>query len=266
MTRENPPFRWLALYYDTVVTSHLGWFEEARRRILGRILPAVGSACDLACGTGTTAVILARRGIRTYGVDISPTMCRQARAKARRERVPLTVLQGDMRTFRLPEQVDLVLCEFDALNHVARKEDMARVARAVARALRSGGHFYFDVNNRRVFETVWPGVWWNETPEVALLMRGGYDRARDRGYTDVDWFVPKGRLWERHREHFEQVAWTAAEMRRYLRAAGFDRIRAFDAAPFYKGGGGIGPGCRTFYLARKAPRPAGIRHAAEPVR
>ncbi len=72
-----------------------------------------------------------------------------------------------MRAFRLTEPVDLVLCEFDALNHIPRKPDLARVASAVARALRPGGHFYFDVNNRLAFETIWPGTWWVEDPDVA---------------------------------------------------------------------------------------------------
>jgi hypothetical protein len=43
-----------------------------------------------------------------------------------------------MRSFRLPEPVDLVLCEFDALNHVPRKADLARVARAIVRDAGSG--------------------------------------------------------------------------------------------------------------------------------
>jgi SAM-dependent methyltransferase len=250
----NRPYHWLALYYDRLVTFHLAWFEAARQTILGEILPRIETACDLACGTGTTALLLARRGIRIYGVDLSGIMCRLARDKARRQHLPLRVIQGDMRSFRLPEPVDLILCEFDALNHIPRKEDLALVARSVSRALRPGGHFYFDVNNRLAFEKIWPGTWWMEKPGVVLVMRGGYDRERDRGRTDVDWFIRNGRRWERHREPIEQVAWTATEMRRALRQAGFDRIRAFDAAPFFVGDPKIEPGCRTFYLARKAAR------------
>lgn len=251
---ENPPYKWLAEYYDRLFTFHLSWFEAARQRVLGSILPDVACACDLACGTGTTALLLARRGTRMYGVDLSPVMCRLARAKARRLGLPLRVLRSDMRDFRLPEPVDLVLCEFDALNHVARKQDLARVARAVARNLRPGGHFYFDVNNRMAFEKIWPGTWWIEQPGIALVMHGGYDRARDQGWSDLEWFLRNGRCWRRHHERIEQVAWTASEMRHALRAAGFDTVRAFDAAPFFAGDPKIEPGCRTFYLARKALR------------
>jgi SAM-dependent methyltransferase len=104
--------------------------------------------------------MLAHKGIKMYAVDLSPTMCRLAREKSRRLGLPLRVVVGDMRHFRLPEPVDLILCEFDAINHVERKSDLALVGRAVSRALRPGGHFYFDVNNRLAFETIWPGTWW----------------------------------------------------------------------------------------------------------
>jgi len=250
---ENRPYGLLARYYDRFFTFHLSWYQAARDHILGGILPTVESACDLACGTGTTAVLLARRGIRMYGVDLSPIMCRLARAKAGRRNAALQVIRGDMRDFRLPERVDLMLCEFDALNHIPRKEDLARVARSVARALRPSGHFFFDVNNRLAFEKIWPGVWWIERPGVVLVMRGGCVESDGvRGRTDVEWFVREGSFWRRKHEHIEQVSWTAAEVRRAMRDAGFDRVRAFDATPFFTGDPRIEPGCRSFYLARKA--------------
>jgi SAM-dependent methyltransferase len=167
--------------------------------------------------------------------------------------VPLHVIHADMRSFRLPEQVDLVLCEFDALNHIPREADLAQVARSVARALRPGGHFFFDVNNRDAFRKVWArGTMWLEIPGVVLVMRGSYDAKRNRGVTECEWFLREGALWRRHTETVEQVCWTQAEVRRTLRAAGFDQVRTWDATPFFKGAARIEPGCRTFYRARKS--------------
>jgi SAM-dependent methyltransferase len=247
----NRPYHWLAEYYDQVFTFHLGWFEAARRRVLGGILPGVESACDLACGTGTTALLLAEKGIRMYGVDLSPRMCRLAREKARCAGLALEVLRGDMRSFRLPAPVDLVICEADALNHVPRKADLVKVACAVARALRPGGYFYFDVNSRLAFEKAWPGTWWMERPGVVAVMRGGYDREGERGWTTAEWFIQEGRRWRRRTERIEEVAWSSREIRDTLRGAGFGQIRAWDAAPFMKSDRSIRPGFRTFYRARK---------------
>jgi ubiquinone/menaquinone biosynthesis C-methylase UbiE len=56
------PYRWLAQYYDELFSPFRFPIDVARERILSRILPQVETACDLACGTGTTALILARKG------------------------------------------------------------------------------------------------------------------------------------------------------------------------------------------------------------
>src|SRR5436305_2579640 len=105
----------LAEHYDRLFPFAAAWGERAREQLLGGILAQISSACDLGCGTGTTALALARLGLRVYGVDLSASMCAVARRKARRARLPVQILRADMRSFRLPQAVDLVTCEFDAL-------------------------------------------------------------------------------------------------------------------------------------------------------
>jgi len=246
------PYRWLAQYYDEIFSSFRFPIDRARERLLSRIMPSVSTACDLACGTGTTALVFARKGITMYAVDLSPRMCRLTREKAERAGLPIRVLQADMRSFRLPKAVDLITCEYDALNHVPRKADLRKVARAVARALRAGGHFLFDVNNALGFERYWTGAVWFEKPGVAVVMRNGHRRGTDRAWSDVEWFVRRGKLWRRYRERVEEVCWDADEIRLTFQETGFDQVRAWDAAPFFKDNPLIGPGCRTVYLARKA--------------
>ncbi len=194
------PYRLLAEYYDRLFGFGIPWSESARAKLLGHILPRVKAACDLACGTGTTAVALARSGIKMYAVDLSPTMCRLARQKGEKAGVFLRVLRADMRAFKLPEPVDLILCEFDAINHVPRTADLGLVAASAARALRPGGYFYFDVNTRLAFKTLWPRAWWIEQPDFALVLHGGYDRARDKAWTNAEWFFREGRHWRRRKE------------------------------------------------------------------
>lgn len=115
----------LATHYDELFGGTASWGTAARAGMLGAILPRVGSACDLACGTGTAALELARTGFRVFAVDLSPTMCELARKKARRARLPIEVIEADMRRFRLPEQVDLITCEFDDFGELVAGEDAA---------------------------------------------------------------------------------------------------------------------------------------------
>jgi len=248
------PYRWLADHFDRVFVGHRGFIEAAHRAIVEPILPKVRVACDLACGTGTTALGLAARGIRMYGVDLSPGMCRAARRKARKQKLALRVIQADMRDFRLPEPADLILCEYDAINHVSRHSDLRRVSLSVARALNPGGWFFFDVNNLAGFDKYWRGTWWVEKPGIILAMRNGHNLKRRKAWCDCEWFVKEGRLWRRHTERVEEVCWTEAEIRDLLISAGFAQIQVWDAAPFFTGAGVTTEGCRSFYLARQRLR------------
>jgi len=250
---RNSTYKYLAEFFDLMFGAMDDVRDVARQAVVGPILSRVKSACDLACGTGSTALKLAQHGIRTTAVDLSPGMCRLARQKARRAAVAVRVIRADMRSFRLPERVDLVTCEFDALNHVEHKEDLAAVAKSVARALRPGGWFYFDANNKEGFKRYWKGTLWSEKPGIVMVGRYDNDARNDRAWANVEWFIrDKWGCWKRRHERVQEVCWSAREIRTVLKKAGFECVRALDASPFYKSSI-ITPGCRTLYLARKAP-------------
>ena len=46
----------------------------------------------------TTALALAKQGIKVYGVDASPVMCRLTREKAARSGLAIRVVRSDMRS------------------------------------------------------------------------------------------------------------------------------------------------------------------------
>jgi len=249
--RVSRPYRWLAEYYDRIASGHSGVFAQARQQILQPVLGRVESMCDLCCGTGTTAIEFAKAGFAASGVDLSPTMIRVAKERAAKARVAAKFVRGDMRKFKLKAPVDLITCECDALNHVARKSDLKLVAKEVAAALSPGGYFYFDVNNIGSFENVWPLSWFHETPGFVAMFHGGYEEGKDRAWCDVDWFIKEGALWRRHREHVEEVCWSKAEIREALGGAGLKIVGSFDASLFFQNDPLVEPGYRTFYLARR---------------
>lgn len=241
-------YRWLALYYDHLFHNDIAT-RRAHRAILTPLLPQVKSACDLCCGTGTLAVKLAAKGITTTAVDLSPDMCRLTREKARAQGVKLKVIRADMRTFTLAAPVDLVTCEYDAINHVPRRSDLRRVVTAVQRALRPRGYFVFDANNRRAFETLWAHTWFLERDPVALVMQGAHRPGSDRASVNVEWFVRHGEMWKRYHERIDEVCWAEGEIRDTLDAAGFDVLQTWDASQFFRDGVTL-PGNRTHWLAR----------------
>lgn len=235
----------LADVYDPLFDSGAA-YVRARRAVLGPVWKHVKVACDLCCGTGTFALEMTARGIKTYGVDLSADMLRVARKKLNNR---VTLIHGDMRSFRLPERVDLITCEYDSLNHLPRHPDLGRAFRAVARALKPGGWFAFDVNNRGAFESVWAPTWFLDHGPIALVMQGHHQQGEYTASVDVHWFVQKGRHWERHHEHVVERCWEPDEIEACLAAAGFEDVRQWDAAPFFKSPM-TRPGNRTFWRAR----------------
>ena len=98
---------------------------------------------DFGCGTGDNTLLLARRGAQVQAVDISPEMLRVAERNCMGANVRL--LRQDIRCLRLPEPVDLVTSNFDALNHLTGEGDLRVAFQRIADNLRPGGHLYFDL-------------------------------------------------------------------------------------------------------------------------
>jgi SAM-dependent methyltransferase len=227
---SNHPYKLLARYYDRWVNERAPLMNRrARQKLLRGIMPQVRSVCDLGCGTGIAALDLARLGLRVFAVDLSPTMCRITRERARRAGLPVRVLCADMRFFRLPEPVDLITCEFNTLNHVPRRADLARVALSAARALRPGGHIYFDINTLRSLNCLRRLRYWKEKKDFVVMFAGSLERRHRRAALDVDLFLPVGRFYRRAHERIDLVCWTDAEVRAALRRAGFRHIRAYSS-------------------------------------
>ncbi len=123
--------------------------------------PAPGRrALDLACGTGTLALLLADEGWEVTGVDSSPAMLAQAAAKfagAPAERRP-SLVQADMRQIAglVPAGAyDLATCTYDSLNYMLDAADLAAAFAAAAAALAPGGVYVADMNTRHFLAYDW---------------------------------------------------------------------------------------------------------------
>ncbi|HEV8111824.1 MAG TPA: class I SAM-dependent methyltransferase [Planctomycetota bacterium] len=227
---KNRPYSLLARFYDHLTDGVAEMNRHARREVLGKALDRARVVCDLACGSGETAIELAKRGHDVHAVDSSAVFLRDVREKAVRAGVRVKTHRADMRTFRLRQPVDLLLCEFAALNNLDRRSDLAKVFRCVARALRPGGLFAFDVNTRLAFETQTPRGEWVERKEFKLVIHGVPEDHGLRTPLHLEWFVPERGRYRHVRETIVHVCWTEPEIRRELAKAGFTRIRTFDGA------------------------------------
>jgi SAM-dependent methyltransferase len=107
---------------------------------------ADGPIVELAVGNGRVAIPVAlATGMPVIGIDVSPSMLRQAREKATAAGVELDLRQQDMRELALAEPAALIYCPFRALLHLPTWADRRRTFERVAASLRPGGRFAWNV-------------------------------------------------------------------------------------------------------------------------
>ena len=101
-----------------------------------------GPALELAIGTGRIALPLAARGIRVDGVDISPAMLAQLRAKPGGDEISVTV--GDFADVPVPGTYRLIFVVWNTLFNLLTQEDQVRCYENVARHLTDDGSFVVE--------------------------------------------------------------------------------------------------------------------------
>ena len=98
---------------------------------------------DLACGEGTFAVAMAKKGFQVTGVDLSPQMLQLAKERAEKGNANVEFALQDMRALSFEESFDLATCWFDSLNYLLELEDLEKTFAGVYRALKKPGLFIF---------------------------------------------------------------------------------------------------------------------------
>jgi SAM-dependent methyltransferase len=106
---------------------------------------AEGALVELAIGNGRVAIPVAQAtGQRVTGIDSSPAMLAQARARAAAAGVELDLREGDLRDLALEELAALIYCPFRALLHVPTWAGRRRTFERVAASLQPGGRFAWN--------------------------------------------------------------------------------------------------------------------------
>jgi SAM-dependent methyltransferase len=242
-------FNAVAPYYDEImsVVPYRQWVQYLRR-ILKRRGWQPQTVLDVACGTGTVALLLAEEGISVTGIDLAPGMIEAARRKARQTRLPVDFLVADATALDFAPTFDLAISLFDSLNYILSTRGFRDALASVHGSLRPGGGFVFDLNSEYALEKnlFSQDNLWDKTADVKHIWRAHYN-ARTRVATiDMEFFLSDGRVF--HEVHKER-AHRHADVLTFLAETGFEVLDTYDAYTF------LPPGRRSeriFYVARKA--------------
>lgn len=193
------------------------------------------SVLDLACGTGSMSVLLAKNGYQVLAADASEEMLSMAWEKASEleENAPYFICQR-MERLRLPYTVDWVCCCLDSLNYVTDPQACRKAMERVYAALTPGGAFIFDINTPEKLMGLDGQVFLDENDSTYCVWRAEFDRAENICYYGMDLFQREGGLWRRSFEEHREYAYTVPQLTDYLRQAGFETVevygdRRFDA-------------------------------------
>ena len=106
-------------------------------------LARAGPALEFAVGTGRLALPLSARGVPVHGIELSPHMAAQLRAKTGGDAVAVTV--GDMTTTRVGGTFTLVYLVWNAIMNVTTQQEQVAVFANAAAHLDASGCFVVEV-------------------------------------------------------------------------------------------------------------------------
>jgi SAM-dependent methyltransferase len=102
-----------------------------------------GAALELGIGTGRIAVPLARRGVRVHGIELSPDMVAQLRAKPGGEELPVTI--GDFATTKVDGTFSLTYVVFNTIMNLRTQDAQVACFQNVAAHLEPHGLFVVEI-------------------------------------------------------------------------------------------------------------------------
>lgn len=102
------------------------------------------SLLDMGCGTGGHALLLAERGYKVVGVDLSERMLETARGKAVDRQLRVDFFKADIRNLKLDRQFDAVISMFAVMGYQTTNDDLLDALGSARRHLVNGGLFIFD--------------------------------------------------------------------------------------------------------------------------
>lgn len=219
-----------AKFYDALMCD----VEYARRAdcyisLIKRLGGSPGLVLDLACGTGSFSVELAKRGMEVIGVDASSDMLMAAQEKARETKQSILFLCQRMEELDLYGTVDTVFCTLDSLNHLLTEEALSAAFEKVSLFLEPDGYFLFDTNTLYKHEHVLAGnTFVRETDDVFCVWQNRPLKGHVVEIT-LDFFC-KGStpIYTRATEVFSERAYTTGTIRTLLHKAGLELIGRFD--------------------------------------
>lgn len=209
-----------ANYFHSIIKNYI---EEQQNLLL-----------DLACGTGSLSIELAKLGYDVIAADASPQMLSLAQQKAFDAEQRILFLNQRMETLDLYGTINACVCALDSLNHITDIRALKRAVSRVSLFLEPGGVFVFDMNTpykHRVL--LGDNCYVYEQGDTVCIWR---NRTDDKLLTEItlDFFTQEENgSYCRTGESFCERAYSAEEVEKILKECGL-RLESLYAADSFE--------------------------------
>ena len=241
----------LASYYDRIMEDidYEAWcdFYEACFSENG-ITPK--KILDLACGTGSITVPLAKRGYALTGIDLSAEMLALAQEKCDEAKVRIRLSEQNIALFQAGSGFDAIICSFDGVNYLTSPRNVASCFACVSETLSDDGVFIFDVSSPYKYENILAdNAFVYEYDDLFLSWQNYFDKKSGLCDFYLTFFVKtEDGSWKRFDETQCQRKYTPARLEQMLNEAGLYIVKTaadIDGSPIREDSD------RMFFICKK---------------
>ena len=217
---------------DIDYSSFVAYYEEifSKYNLSPRLI------LDLACGTGSVTIPMAKKGYDMIGIDLSEEMLHIASEKARDAKTDILFLNQDMTEFELYGTVDAAICSLDGVNYLTEDGDLDKLFALIHNYLNPGGIFIFDINSEYKLKSILGNnTFVYDEEDVFCVWDNSYDEDEKICSFSLDFFIKeKDGLYSRGEEYQEERAYSPEEICRAasknsLEVIGIFNDRSFDS-------------------------------------
>ncbi len=217
---KNAAYSALATHYEYFIADCD--YEKWSQYVCGKVkeYSPTNIGADIACGSGYFTRKLKKRGFDVFGYDISPEMLTEARRLSAEEGLQIEYVQGDVKSFKSLNKLGFVTAINDGFNYI-EPEHLSKAFKAVARSLKKGGAFIFDISSEYKLKNILGNnvfsvddedvtyVWFNKLENDKVIM-------------DITLFERTGNVYLRKDERHEQYIHSIKSVEAALFGAGFE--------------------------------------------
>lgn len=232
-------YQQISKYYDYIFPSgkeQLKFIKESTGLPEKKIL-------DVACGSGTYSIELAKLGFELTATDLDDEMVRLTKEKAKAEGLKIDVLKCDMRELedKIQTKFDGVFCIGNSIVHLGSIEDIFDTLKQMYNLLEKDGVLILQIiNYDRIIKFHVSELPVVKNNEIGLEFIRKYEYIEENGLINFNTTltVSNGGVEEKYENSVELLPVLSSEMNKLLMEAGFAKVQLFgdfNYSPYHEG-------------------------------